>query len=207
MNALIVGFGMGFFVAAQLGPLSLFLIRSTLRGRLMTGLAIGAGIAIVDTLYAAAGAAGAAPALSIGSLRTILGLLGAAVLLTLGVRTIWSAFRIRMGGEADEEVATPKRAFLTSLAATASNPLTIASWAAVFAAASVAGAANGAAATVTLVAGVGLGSLTWVTVLALGVSWLRRWIGPRLLRAVDLGAGSALVGFGGLLGWRALREG
>lgn len=207
MNALIVGFGMGFFVAAQLGPLSLFLIRSTLRGRLMTGLAIGAGIAIVDTLYAAAGAAGAAPALSIGSLRTILGLLGAAVLLTLGARTIWSAFRIRMGGEADEEVATPKRAFLTSLAATASNPLTIASWAAVFAAASVAGAADGAAATVTLVAGVGLGSLTWVTVLALGVSWLRRWIGPRLLRAVDLGAGSALVGFGGLLGWRALREG
>ena len=207
MNALIVGFGMGFFVAAQLGPLSLFLIRSTLRGRLMTGLAIGAGIAIVDTLYAAAGAAGAAPALSIDSLRTVLGLLGAAVLLTLGVRTIWSAFRIRMGGEADEEVATPKRAFLTSLAATASNPLTIASWAALFAAASVAGAADGAAATVTLVAGVGLGSLTWVTVLALGVSWLRRWIGPRLLRAVDLGAGSALVGFGGLLGWRALHEG
>jgi putative LysE/RhtB family amino acid efflux pump len=207
MNALIVGFGMGFFVAAQLGPLSLFLIRSTLRGRLMTGLAIGAGIAIVDTLYAAAGAAGAAPALSIGSLRTVLGLLGAAVLLILGARTIWSAFRIRMGCEADEEVATPKRAFLTSLAATASNPLTIASWAALFAAASVAGAADGAAATVTLVAGVGLGSLTWVTVLALGVSWLRRWIGPRLLRAVDLGAGSALVGFGGLLGWRALHEG
>jgi putative LysE/RhtB family amino acid efflux pump len=207
MNALIVGFGMGFFVAAQLGPLSLFLIRSTLRGKLVTGLAIGAGIAIVDTLYAAAGAAGAAPALSIGSLRTILGLLGAAVLLALGVRTIWSAFRVRLGGEADEEVATPKRAFLTSLAATASNPLTIASWAALFAAASVAGAAEGTAATMMLVAGVGLGSLAWVTILALGVSWLRRWIGPRLLRAVDLGAGSALVAFGGVLGWRALREG
>jgi putative LysE/RhtB family amino acid efflux pump len=207
MNALIVGFGMGFFVAAQLGPLSLFLIRSTLRGRLMTGLAIGAGIAVVDTLYAAAGAAGAAPALSVGSLRTIFGLVGAAVLLILGVRTIWSAFRVRLGGEADDEVATPSRAFLTSVAATASNPLTIASWAALFAAASVAGAADGAAATMMLVGGVGLGSLTWVTVLALGVSWLRRWIGPRLLRAVDLGAGSALVCFGGVLGWRALREG
>jgi putative LysE/RhtB family amino acid efflux pump len=206
MNALIVGFGMGFFVAAQLGPLSLFLIRSTLRGKLVTGLAIGAGIAVVDTLYAAAGAAGAAPALSVGSLRTILGLLGAAVLLTLGVRTIWSAFRIRLGGEADDEVATPRRAFLTSLGATASNPLTIASWAAVFAAASVAGAAEGATETVTLVAGVGLGSLAWVTMLALGVSWLRRWIGPRLLRAVDLTAGSALVCFGAALGWRSLRE-
>ena len=35
-------------------------------------------------------------------------------------------------------------AFVTALAATASNPLTIASWAAVFAAASTAGADSGA---------------------------------------------------------------
>lgn len=207
MDALLVGFGMGFFVAAQLGPLSLFLIRSTLRGRLATGLAIGAGIAIVDALYAAAGAAGAAPVLTIGSLRTIFGLVGAAVLLALGARTLWSAFRVRLGAEADDEVATPRRAFLTALGATASNPLTIASWAALFAAASVAGAADSAASTAVLVGGVGLGSLTWVTLLAVGVSWIRRWVGPRLLRAVDVGAGSALVCFGGVLGWRALREG
>jgi len=31
MPTLVVGFGLGFFVAAQLGPLSLFAIRSTLR--------------------------------------------------------------------------------------------------------------------------------------------------------------------------------
>ena len=54
MSALGVGFGMGALVAAQLGPLSLFLIRSVLRGSLRVGLAIGAGIAIIDTLYAAA---------------------------------------------------------------------------------------------------------------------------------------------------------
>ena len=48
MHALIVGYGLGLFVAAQLGPMSLFLIRSTLRSSLATGLAIGAGIATVD---------------------------------------------------------------------------------------------------------------------------------------------------------------
>jgi putative LysE/RhtB family amino acid efflux pump len=68
------------------------------------------------------------------------GLLGAAVLATLGARTLSSAFRIRMGGEARDELATPRAAFVTALAATASNPLTVASWAAVFAAAGVAGA-------------------------------------------------------------------
>jgi threonine/homoserine/homoserine lactone efflux protein len=67
VTALLAGFGAGFMVSMQLGPLSLFLIRSTLRGTLAIGLAIGAGIAIVDALYATAGAAGAASALSIDS--------------------------------------------------------------------------------------------------------------------------------------------
>ena len=182
MAPLWIGFGLGFFVAAQLGPLSLFLIRSTLRGSLVTGLAIGGGIAVVDTLYAAAGAAGAAPVLSIDSVRVVFGLVGALVLVAIGMRTLWGAFRVRLGAETDEEIATPRRAFLTSLVATASNPLTIASWAAVFAAASVAGAADSGSGTVALLAGVGLGSLTWVSALAVAVSLARRRVGPRALQ-------------------------
>src|SRR4051812_23680989 len=207
MSALPVGFGMGLLVAAQIGPMSLFLIRSVLRGSLRVGLAIGAGIAAIDTLYAAAGAAGAAPALSVHSVRVVLGLVGAAALAILGLRTLYGALRVRLGGEADEEVATPRRAFVTALAATASNPLTIASWAALFAAASVAGAADTAPSALTLLAGVGLGSLTSVTALALGVSLSRRWVGPKLLRAVDTCAGAGLLGFAGVLGYRTLREG
>ncbi|MEA2229734.1 MAG: hypothetical protein QOF04_3364 [Solirubrobacteraceae bacterium] len=206
ISAMVVGFGMGLFVAAQIGPMSLFLIRSVLRGSLRTGLAIGAGIAVIDTLYAAAGAAGAAPALSVDSVRTVLGLAGAAVLAVLGLRTLHGAFRVRLGAEADEEVATPRRAFATALAATASNPLTIASWAALFAAASVAGAADSPATAVALLAGVGLGSLTAVTTLAVGVSVARRRVGARLLRAVDAGAGIGLLGFAGALGHRTLHE-
>jgi putative LysE/RhtB family amino acid efflux pump len=206
MTALVVGFGLGFFVAAQLGPISLLAIRSTLRNGVLVGLAIAAAVAVVDTLYAAAGAAGAAALLTIEPLRLAFGLLGATVLLVLGARTLWSAFRIRMGGEAQEELATPRAAFLTALAATASNPLTIASWAAVFAAASTAGAAAAGAGAALLLAGVGLGSVTWMALLAGGVSIARRWIGPRLLRAVDAAAGAGLLGFGGLLAYRTLRD-
>jgi LysE type translocator len=111
---------------------------------------------VVDTLYAAAGGAGAAP---------------------------------------DEEVASPRRAFLTALAATASNPLTIASWAAVFTAASVAGAGSAG----LLVAGVGLGSLTSVSALAAAVAVARCAIGPRLTRGIEAVAGAGLVAFGGVL--------
>jgi putative LysE/RhtB family amino acid efflux pump len=205
MTALLVGFGLGFLVAAQLGPISLLAIRSTLRNGVYVGLAIGGGVAVIDTLYAAAGAAGAAGLLAIEPLRLAFGLIGAAVLAVLGARTLWSAFRIRMGGESREELATPRAAFLTALAATASNPLTIASWAAVFAAASTAGAAAGGSAAL-LLAGVGLGSLTWMTILAGGVSVARRWVGPRLLRTVDGVAGAGVLGFGALLAYRTLRD-
>ena len=69
MQAPIVGFGLGFAVALQLGPMSLFLIRSTLRGGWRVGVAVGAGIAVVDALYAACGVAGAAPLLTLASVR------------------------------------------------------------------------------------------------------------------------------------------
>jgi putative LysE/RhtB family amino acid efflux pump len=206
MRPLIFGFGLGFFVAAQLGPLSLFLIRSTLRGRLAVGLAIGAGIAIVDLLYAAAGAAGAAGILTIDALRTTLGLLGAVVLVYLGVKTLWSALRVRSGLEVAEETASPRKAFLTSLGATASNPLTIASWGAIFAAASTASVADSGGGTVLLVLGVGIGSVTWTTLLACGVAATRRWVGPRLLQTIDIGAGTAIAGFGGVLAYRTIRD-
>ena len=200
MHALTIGFGLGFLVAMQLGPMSLFLIRSTLRGGWTVGLAIGAGIALIDALYAAAGAAGAASLLAIDPLRTTLSLIGAGVLLFLGVRTLRDAFRVRVGAETAAEVASPRRAFATSAAATASNPLTIASWAAVFAAASGVGAAGGP---MLLVAGVGIGSLCWVTLLATGTALARRSLGTRAMRTADVIAGAGLIAFGTALALRA----
>ena len=196
MYPLVVGFGLGSFVALQLGPMSLFLVRSTLRRGWTTGLAIGAGIAAVDAVYCAIGAGAV---LANHPLRVVLGLVGAAVLIVFGARTLWSAFRVRLGGEAAAEVATPRRAFLTSLAGTASNPLTIASWAAIFAADTVAGG-------VLLVAGVAIGSATWVTALASGVAVARRAVGRRAVRIADAVAGLGLVGFGGALAYGAVHD-
>ena len=202
MDGLVIGFGLGFLVALQLGPMSLLLIRSTLRSGLAVGLAIGAGIAVVDAVYAALGAAGAASLLSIGPLRLLLGALGTAVLVWLGVRTLMSAVHVRAGLEGPDDVGDAGRAFRTSLGATASNPLTIASWGAVFAAAST-GTDAGA---VPLVVGVGLGSATWVTVLACGVAVARRAVGPRAIVAADAVAGLGLLGFAGALGYRTATE-
>jgi putative LysE/RhtB family amino acid efflux pump len=104
-----------------------------------------------------------------------------------------------LGGETPSEVATPGRAFLTSLAGTASNPLTIAFWAAIFAAASTAGAARTTTQAVLLVVGVAVGSFSWVGILAGGVALARRALGPRAIRVADVLAGLGMVSFVGAL--------
>lgn len=197
-----VGFGLGFAVAVQPGPMSMFLVRTTLRSGRRPGLGVAGGIALVDTLYAALGAAGAGALLALEPLRLGLGLVGAAALLVIGGRTLWASARVRSGADLPVETATPGRAFLTSAGATASNPATIVYWAAVFAAASVATGAS----PVLLVLGVGLGSLAWVSGLTLAVSVLRRRVSDRAMRIADWVTGLALVGFGVALGWRTLDE-
>ncbi|HKE52002.1 MAG TPA: LysE family transporter [Actinomycetes bacterium] len=198
-TSFLIGIGLGAVVAAQPGPIMLLMIRSVLRGALAVGLAMALAVALIDTLYAGLGVAGTAPLLTIGPLEIVLGLVGAAVLIGIGARTLWSAFRVRSGAESADEVASPRRAFLTTLAATASNPLTIASWAAIFAAASSAGAAAGAAATLALLGGVGIGSLVCMSVLATLVNLGRRRVGRRTLTGVDVVAGTGIAGFGAAL--------
>ena len=205
-GAVAAGLGMGFLTAAQVGPIWLLCLRSTLRGGFRVGVAIGAGAAVIDMLYAALGVAGASRLLEIDPLRVALGLAGAVVLALLGLRTLWSAFRIRLGGEAAEEVASPRRAFVTSLGATASNPMTIAAWAAIFSAASTASVIGSSrVAALVLVGAVCVGSFVWFVLLSAGTAVGRRYVGQRLVAAIDAVSAVAIVGFAGLLGWRTLR--
>jgi putative LysE/RhtB family amino acid efflux pump len=207
LGALAAGLGLGFLTAAQGGPIWLLCLRSTLRGGFLVGVAIGAGAAVIDMVYAALGVAGASRLLEVDPVRVALGLAGAAVLALLGLKTLASASRVRLGGEADEEVASPRRAFLTSLGATASNPMTIAAWAAIFSAASTASVVSSSrAAALVLVGAVCVGSFVWFVLLSAGTAAGRRYVGPKLVSAVDVVSGVAIVGFAGLLGWRTLRD-
>jgi putative LysE/RhtB family amino acid efflux pump len=205
--ALLTGLGLGALVAAQVGPVSLLCIRTTLRYGFAPGLAVGAGAAAVDTVYGGLGMAGAASVVAIGPLRLALGAMGAVVLAAMGLRTLRTAQRVRLGLEVPAEVVTPGRALRTALAATASNPLTIASWATAFAAASTASVVGGWGDGVALLAGIGLGSVGWFTVLTGGVTVAGRRLGDRAVQAADVVAGAGLVGFGAMLGFRTVRNG
>jgi putative LysE/RhtB family amino acid efflux pump len=206
MSSLLVGYGLGLFVAAQIGPVSLLIVRSVLRGNFAIGLAMAAAVALVDLGYAALGLAGVARALeSTDGVQVALGYVGAAVLAAIGLRAMWIGFRARFGLETAEEVGTPRRAFATAFAATALNPLTIALWTAA-APAAVSGGSRSSVDTAALLVGVGLGTLTWYTCFAGAVALARRRIGPRSLSAIDIGAGAGILGFGAYLGYRTAKS-
>jgi putative LysE/RhtB family amino acid efflux pump len=206
VSSFFVGYGLGLFVAAQIGPVSLLIVRSVVRGNFRIGFAMASAVALVDLGYAALGLAGAARVLEqTEAVRLTFGFAGAAVLVAIGLQTMWIGFRARFGLETDVEVATPRRAFATAFAATALNPLTIALWTAA-ASAAVSGGSRSTAGTVALLVGVGLGTLTWYTAFAGAIALTRRRIGPRLLAAIDIGAGAGILGFGAYLGFRTARN-
>jgi len=58
MSSFFVGYGLGLFVAAQIGPVSLLIVRSVVRGNFRIGFAMATAVALVDLGYAALGLAG-----------------------------------------------------------------------------------------------------------------------------------------------------
>lgn len=202
--ALVAGIGIGLLVALQVGPIFLLCARTAARFGFLPGAAIGGGAATIDLVYATLGALGAAVLLQFEPLRLALGLAGAAVLAWFGIRTLRDAFRVRIGAEAELEVVTPWAAYRTSLLATASNPMTIIAWAAVFSGAAVADLAGEPWHATAFVLGTALGSLITHLVLAGAMSALGARLGETSLRVIDVISGVGLLVFGAVLGYRTL---
>src|SRR5438552_1320398 len=83
------GIGLGFAIAAAVGPISLLTIRRTIAHGQAYGLASGAGVALADATYAGIAAFGltAITSVLVGG-RAILGVIGGSFIVLLGIRTI-----------------------------------------------------------------------------------------------------------------------
>lgn len=186
------GLGFGFILAATVGPMWVLCLRRTLAGGALAGLASGMGIAVADAVYGGIAAFGltAISGLLLAHQRWI-GLLGAALLVYLGIRAL-----IATPAPLDGELAPTRlgRAFLSTLGLTLANPPTILAFAAVFAALGLASSDDyGLAAVVVL--GVFLGSAAWWIFLAAAAARLRGRIGAPVMRAVNIVSGIAILGF------------
>jgi len=211
MSLFLKAFVIGLSIAAPVGPIGVLCIRRTLMFGRSVGLASGLGAATADAFYGAVAAFGLTFLFRffVQNARP-LHLAGGAVLLVIGVRTMLARretpasaapprSREEEGGPAAAEGTRRARglmpAYASTLFLTITNPMTILSFAAVFAVIAPAGGLGYGSAAVT-VAGVFLGSAAWWVVLSTGVAALRRAAGSTLLAWVGRLSGAVIAGFG-----------
>jgi threonine/homoserine/homoserine lactone efflux protein len=194
------GLIIGFTIAAAVGPISLLTIRRTIAHGQVYGFVSGLGVATADATYAGIAAFGltAITGLLVSG-RFGLALLGGAIIVLLGIRTMLS----RPGAVAsDAERPGLPGAFASMFALTMTNPLTILSFAAVFTGLGLAVGASFVDAFVLTLA-VWAGSTLWWVVLTSIVGWLRERVSTRALLWVNRISGAALVVFGVVAIWAA----
>ena len=190
---LVRGLAIGFTVAAAVGPISLLTIRRTIAHGRGYGLVSGLGVAAADASYGALAAFGltAVTSVLVGA-ATALGLIGGAVLVWLAVRTI-RAKPPELTATAEDRPGLGG-AFLSIYGLTMTNPMTILSFAGIFAALGLSGRGGLDAALLTL--GVLLGSSLWWVVLTAAVGRVRGRITPRVLTWINRISGAVLLVFG-----------
>jgi threonine/homoserine/homoserine lactone efflux protein len=124
-----IGFFAGLALAIPVGPMAILLVNTTISRGLRHG-AVGAlGMATVDGVYAlAVFVIGGIIASALASLKLVFGLVGAAILLFLGVQTLVKNLQLLGKADLPATVATEKssvaKTFGTFVAATVVNPPT-----------------------------------------------------------------------------------
>jgi threonine/homoserine/homoserine lactone efflux protein len=196
MDAIFVlrGLLLGFSIAAPVGPIGVLCIRRTLSAGRGMGLASGLGAATADATYGAIAAFGLTVVSGfLLSQQLWLRLLGGAFLCYLGVRTFLAAPATEAASVGGGGLAG---AYVSTFFLTITNPLTILSFAAIFAGLGLGASGTDAGAALGLVLGVFLGSALWWLLLSGGVSLLRARFDLRAMRWVNRGSGLLILGFG-----------
>jgi threonine/homoserine/homoserine lactone efflux protein len=191
-SLLLKGMTIGISIAAPVGPIGLLCIRRAMADGARAGFICGLGAASADAIYALVGGfAMTAVARWLVQEKPWFGLLGGLFLIYLGLRTISAG-----GGN---QAAAPRRralsAYSSTLLLTLANPMTIMSFAAVFAGLGLADAANYSAAAL-LVGGVFAGSALWWLLLSGIAARARRHIGAGLMRVINRVCGAIIAAFG-----------
>jgi threonine/homoserine/homoserine lactone efflux protein len=194
--ALVVrGVVIGFSIAAPVGPIGVLCIRRTLADGRASGLLTGLGAATADAVYGAIAALGltALTGALVGG-QVWIRLIGGAFLLYLGARTF-------LAKPADRAAAASGRAgllgaFASTFVLTLTNPMTILSFVAVFAALGLGTTHPDPASAAGLVLGVFVGSALWWLTLSGAVSLFRSRFDEQGLRWVNRLSGAIIAGFG-----------
>jgi threonine/homoserine/homoserine lactone efflux protein len=206
-SAMLRGFVLGFVIAASPSPIFFLCLRRTLARGWLAGLVSGIGVASADGFYAGLAAFGIGAIMSpLAGERRWLALIGGAVLVWLGLRTVLD--RPQAGEPAPAAKGSSLAwAYLSTLGLTIANPSTIISFAALVASLRI-GIGAGFLSPALLALGVFVGSATcWCVLAGLGAG-LRARLTPRVVRGISMFSGLVIVALGllAILSTRATGE-
>ena len=188
------GVVIGFSIAAPVGPIGVLCIRRTLAEGRRYGFASGLGAATADAVYGwVAGFGLTAVSDLLVSQQSWLRLIGGLFLCYLGVKSFFA--------RPAQSTAAPKGgaltgAYVSTLFLTLTNPMTILSFAAVFAGLGLGGRATDYVGAALLVLGVFLGSALWWLFLSGGVGLFREKLNEQHFRWINRISGTIIAGFG-----------
>ena len=194
ISFIIRGLIIGFSIAAAVGPMCILCINRTLFKGQLYGLVSGLGIATADAVYGSIAGFGLTVITSfLVSQQMWIHLIGGLFLVYLGIKTTFTRPAERAAAaKADGFVAAYASTFLLTL----TNPLTILSFAAIFAGIGVGGASKSYLSATLVVCGVFLGSVTWWCILTSGISLLRKRFTARWLLWINRISGVIILLFG-----------
>lgn len=195
MSIFVKSFLIGLSIAAPVGPIGLLCVQRSLMGGWRTGFATGLGAATADGIYGLICALGVSVLVaSLAEARPWLSLLGGIYLCYLGYKTAFSA---PSSGNATARMTSVVRSYTSTFLLTMSNPMTILSFIAIFAAlgAGIKPAASHGVVTL-VVSGVFIGSATWWLALSGSVSLIRQRISENLMTFINYVSGAIVLGFG-----------
>lgn len=224
MSEILRNFVIGVLLAAPIGPAGLAVIQAGLRGGFRRAFPTGLGITAADATYLLVAFFGMAGLLQIEGVKIGMWLLGAVVLVYLGVLGLRDALRLQTGGsvqaalnakaggnEVDPEVNPPARRnpLVVGYLVNISNPLAIVFWLGIFGAL-IGGQEMGTGIGPRLAAlgrssAILVGILAWHTTNSVITHFARRFLNLKLIRVINGFAGVALIGFGLRFGWLALK--
>lgn len=194
ISFLLQGLILGFSIAAPVGPIGVLCIRRTLTDGRIVGFVSGLGAATADAFYGAIAGFGLTFISSFLIDQEVwLRLTGGIFLLYLGFRTFLSS---PADGPALKSRGGIFGAYVSTVVLTLTNPLTILSFAAIFAGFGLASTGKNYVSAALLVFGVFAGSATWWLLLSGGISLFRRRFGIEALRWTNRVSGLVITIFG-----------
>lgn len=190
------GLIIGFSIAAPVGPIGVLCIRRTLAEGRAAGFVSGLGAASADALYGCVAGFGLTfiSNFLVGQ-QFWLRLVGGIFMLYLGIKTLLE--------KPAQQAATAQGtgllgAYGSTFLLTVTNPMTILSFAAVFAGLGLASTRGSYASAGILVLGVFLGSALWWFALSGGVGLLREKFNAEMMQWVNRVSGAIIIVFGGI---------